>query len=153
MRNKLFFVLVLLSALMATVVITGCSLAEKLSQPDHDEVTGEEIDEDLRIDTGRFAGKNNGSIAVKISGVPDEIDPRIFRLSEEILDNYDQYTLKPDDVIKFTYKLDEQGEEVIIELTKMNNFDGQAKGLPDYFKIAGLVRINDLDPTIIIDLS
>lgn len=76
--------------------------------------------EDLQIDSGRFAGKTGDSIAVKISGVPDEIGPAVFRLSEEVLAGFDQYALETDDEIKFTYKIDEQGEKVIVELTRMN---------------------------------
>jgi len=33
------------------------------------------------IDSGRFAGLDGDVIAVKISGVPDEVDPREFRLT------------------------------------------------------------------------
>ncbi|MEW5785051.1 MAG: DUF3221 domain-containing protein [Bacillota bacterium] len=83
---------------------------------DNGEDNAEDESQDLHIDSGRFAGLEGDTIAVKISGVPDEIGPKEFRLAEELRDNFAQYALEPDDVIEFSYIIDEQGEAVIVEL-------------------------------------
>jgi hypothetical protein len=71
-------------------------------------------------DSGRYVGQiDNNSIEIKISGVPDTIAAKAFRLSEEVKVKFNNYGLKTGDQIRFTYSLNEHGQGVITEITKL----------------------------------
>lgn len=76
---------------------------------------------DVRTDSGRFAGRIDlNSIEVRISGVPDEIGPRVFRLSDEARERFEDLALAEGDVIRFDYRLSEAGQDVIIDLERID---------------------------------
>jgi len=71
-------------------------------------------------DSGRYVGQiDNNSIEIKISGVPDSIAAKAFRLSEEVKVKFARYALKTNDQIRFTYSLNEYGQGVITEIIKL----------------------------------
>ena len=73
-----------------------------------------------KIDSGRYVGQLDiNSIEIRISGVPEEVSPRVFRLSEVIKNNLEAYDLHKDDVVKFTYIPSEEGLPLIIAIEKI----------------------------------
>lgn len=73
-----------------------------------------------KTDSGRYVGQiDSNSIEVKISGVPDAIAAKAFRLSEGVKAKFNSYGLKTGDVIRFTYQTNEYGQGVIMEITKI----------------------------------
>jgi len=76
---------------------------------------------ELMIDSGSYAGIDGDTFFVKISGVPEEVGTKEFHLSAELRDNFEQYALAVDDPIKFTYTINENGEAVIIAISKIDN--------------------------------
>lgn len=72
---------------------------------------------EIKTDSGRYQGlADNNFIEIKISGVPDEKSSRVFQLSEELKENFEQLKLKKDDDIKFCYMENAGANPVIIEI-------------------------------------
>lgn len=77
--------------------------------------------EDIRTDSGRYVGQiDNNSIEIKISGVPDAIAARAFRLSAELRADFDALKLKTNDEVLFRYIPKEGEQPIIIEMVKMH---------------------------------
>lgn len=73
-----------------------------------------------KTDSGRYVGQiDSNSIEVKISGAPDAIAAKAFRLSDGVKAKFDSYGLKSGDVIRFTYQTNEHGQGIITEITKI----------------------------------
>lgn len=82
------------------------------SQPDQSD--------EIFTDTGRFMGRvDNNFIQVKISGVPDEIDPSELMLSENIKEEFNRLQLEDEEEIKFEYYINEHDQKVIINIWKI----------------------------------
>ena len=78
------------------------------------------VDSDYKIDTGRFSGRADSNfIEIKISGVPEEMSYRMFMLSEDLKEEFDHLNLEIDQVIKFKYKINENDQGVIFEITSI----------------------------------
>ncbi len=109
-----------LPALPAGTYTVRATLLDAASPAHIDEVLEVEVEEsDVRIDSGRFNGRiDTGSIEVRITGVPDAIPPRVFRLSDEVADRFDSYGLDEGDVIRFEFVTNEYDQDVILEITK-----------------------------------
>ena len=77
-----------------------------------------EVEYDTRTDTGRFAGYQNGKhIKILISGVPESIAEKTFLVDDVVRTKIEKIDLKEDDVVKFEYYIDEDGENVIVEIS------------------------------------
>jgi hypothetical protein len=120
-RRVLCTLLILMVALSMTLI--GCSRTPT-GNGDAEPIVGEEEgigeeDVEIKTDSGRFVGQADSNfIEVRISGVPEEIDPRVFRLGDEVKEKFEQYNLETDDEIIFIYISDENGYDVIIDLNK-----------------------------------
>ena len=71
-------------------------------------------------DSGRYIGQvDSNSIEIRISGVPDSIDPKVFRLSDDVKTQFNSYNLKTNDQIKFTYQENAHGQAVIVQISRI----------------------------------
>jgi hypothetical protein len=81
--------------------------------------------EEFQIDSGRFSGltENNGEtlFQIKISGVPDELPPRAYRLTDEAWVLFEQLKLEEDAEILFYYLEDQQTDGLIYDLSALHN--------------------------------
>ncbi len=82
-----------------------------------EEYTAEE--RQVKTDSGRYVGQiDSNFIEISISGVPEEIAPRVFRLEEKIKETFETLELKTGDEIIFKYFSDKNDQLVIVELSK-----------------------------------
>ena len=72
-------------------------------------------------DSGRFIGWiDNNSVEIHISGAPDEIAPRAFRLSGDAREQLQQLDPKEGEVVLFIYRT--EGEtDTIVKITRLEN--------------------------------
>ncbi|MGD9676869.1 MAG: hypothetical protein AB7V16_00695 [Vulcanibacillus sp.] len=85
-----------------------------------DNINNEPQDSEVKTDSGRFTGRiDNNFIEVRISGVPDSIDPKVFMLSDEVKEMFDSLNLNEEDNIKFDYIIDEIEQQIIVKLERM----------------------------------
>lgn len=115
--------------LMALFVITGCSNSPTPNNTQTPPVTSDQQpmsdqlsdQANVKTDSGRYNGQiDANSIEIKISGVPDEIDPEVFRLSKTIKAEFNTYKLNTGDTLKFDYLVNEHGQKVITKLEVLN---------------------------------
>jgi hypothetical protein len=84
-----------------------------------DTVIESELEE--KTDSGTYVRRIEPDlIEVRISGVPESIPPRVFRLYEEVDENFDELGLQQGDQIRFIYSKNINQEDVITELKKLN---------------------------------
>ncbi|MDD4347072.1 MAG: hypothetical protein PHZ11_09365 [Desulfitobacteriaceae bacterium] len=83
----------------------------------------------VKTDSGRYNGQiDSNSIEIKISGLPEEMEPHAFRLSEPIKERFNDYKLNTGDTIKFNYIVNEYGQTIITDLTILNRTAGEFSG-------------------------
>ena len=140
--------LLLLAALMIfTAVFTGCSSdsqskvtheqeqiqrdktvsdvnimpnEEKNSKINSEQKAKEQGTNETKTDSGRYQGQADSNfIEIKISGVPDEKATKVFMLSDDLKEKFDQLKLKKNDEIKFSYFQNKNEQLVIVEIVKM----------------------------------
>lgn len=77
------------------------------------------------IDSGRHIGtvEKDGTefLKVHISGTPEEIPARLFRMTEQAWAVYENLNLEPEEVIIFRYLADNQSEGLIFDLSRLIN--------------------------------
>jgi len=72
---------------------------------------------DVETDSGRFAGRiDTMSIEVRLSGVPEEIDPQVFRLSDALSKGFESHGIKEGESFLFRYTVNEHGQKVMVEI-------------------------------------
>jgi hypothetical protein len=80
---------------------------------------------DFRTDSGRFSGmaadEEELLISIRISGVPEEIPPRVFRLTDEAGILLDQLDLQEGSEILFRYLEDETSDGLIFDLSLLGS--------------------------------
>lgn len=75
---------------------------------------------ELKKDTGRLDEiTEDGIMKIKISGVPDEMEPKEFKIDDKIKDSINSMDIKKGMEIIFTYYLDEEEKPVVVEVNKM----------------------------------
>lgn len=75
-----------------------------------------------QTDTGRYVGQiDSNSIEIKISGVPDELAARAFRLSDKAKSEFDSLNLKENDVVKVSYTINEYNQNIIEDIQRVKN--------------------------------
>lgn len=93
------------------------------NKPDEEtkESTNNETTEEVRIDTGKFSGMIDANFfEVQISGVPESIAARVFMLTDESREKFDELELEPDDELKIHYYVNDQEQMVVVDIEKMN---------------------------------
>ncbi len=72
-------------------------------------------------DSGRFAGiSEEGYLAIKISGVPDELPASEFRLTDEASSLLEELALEEEQNIIFYYLSDDQSDGLIYDLARLD---------------------------------
>jgi sporulation protein YlmC with PRC-barrel domain len=115
---------------------TNPEVEEDEEEPNsHEEETEEDVNEDEPVsieietpeeseiitDSGTYVGEvDNNHIEIKISGVPEEISAKVFRIDEDIK-NTIQNEISADDQVKFEYYLNEDDVGVIVSIEKIEN--------------------------------
>jgi len=93
---------------------------EQNGDNNNDSINNGPQDLDIKTDSGRFTGRiDNNFIEVRISGVPDSIDPKVFMLSDEVKEKFNSLNLNEGDNIKFDYIIGVNGQQKIVKVEKM----------------------------------
>lgn len=131
MKKVISFLLILI----LSIGNVGCTLlGVNISLPDND-IQNEEsqmekpgpqnyddgtTDIDVNTDSGRYMGQADSNfIEIKISGVPDEMDPVVFMLSDEIKKIFASLELETEDNVKIEYFINEHDQKVIVKIEKI----------------------------------
>lgn len=89
------------------------------------EITNADAADEFSTDSGRFVGiMVNGSgelLEVKISGVPDEIASRFYKMTDKARDVIDSLDLEPEEEIIFRYLPDSESDGLIFDLSRIAN--------------------------------
>lgn len=115
--------LIFISVLVTLFAITGCNDSAKptssIQTTEGNSVQQQSsLETNVKTDSGRYNGQiDSNSIEIKISGVPEGMEPQAFRLSEPIKEMFDTYKLNVGDTIKLNYSVNEHGQNIILELT------------------------------------
>ena len=118
-RRKTFFVgiAVLLLMLLAFAVAVAYQSGQETEE---DKNIESELEE--KTDSGTFVRLIGADqVEIRISGVPEAIPPRVFRLYEEVAANFDTLELQEGDQVLFSYSINSQNEDVITEIEKIVN--------------------------------
>lgn len=92
---------------------------EETEEPE--EQTETETTEEVRIDTGKFSGMIDANFfEVQISGVPESISARVFMLTDESREIFNELKLESDDEIKIHYYVNEHEQMVVVDIEKLN---------------------------------
>lgn len=76
--------------------------------------------QEIKIDTGTYVGQIDGnSVEINISGVPDEMAARAFRLSPELKSGFDQLGLQDNTPVKFEFYVDNQEQWILVKIDPM----------------------------------
>ncbi len=88
-------------------------------------ITDSEAAEEAYTDSGRYIGimvnESVELLEIEISGVPEEMESRFFRFTEQIWTIVDNLDLEPEDEIIFRYLEDDESEGLVFDLWKINN--------------------------------
>lgn len=80
----------------------------------------EETVSETITDTGRYLGQvDSNFIEVQISGVPDDLNPMVFMLSDDVKDGLESADFLVDDNIKLEYYINENNQKVITSIQKI----------------------------------
>lgn len=108
-----FDTLILIILVVSILTFVGCT-----QKPQEIDPILSVVEYDTRTDTGRFVGyQNDKHIRIMISGVPETIAEKIFLVDDLIRTKIKDIDLRKDDVVKFEYYVNEDGENVIVEIT------------------------------------
>lgn len=88
-------------------------------------VTDPEAAEEEFTDSGRFIGvmvnESVEMVEIKISGVPEEMPSRLYRMTDQAWDLFNSFDLEPEEVIIFRYLEDDQSDGLIFDLARIEN--------------------------------
>ncbi len=88
-------------------------------------ITDAEAAEETYTDSGRYIGVMVGDtselLEVHISGVPEELPPRLFRMTDQAWDVFNSLDLQPEDEIIFRYLEDDESDGLIFDLSKLES--------------------------------
>jgi|GEM_PF-1224871 hypothetical protein len=128
-QKFLIAILVLILAFGFAISATGCIVSggpveESGSQPvveDSGKEPGSEEEPEgeaeILTDSGNYIGQaDNNFIEIQISGVPEDIDPKVFMISDEVRAEFDALALETGDTVRFDYFIDEHERNVLITL-------------------------------------
>lgn len=91
-------------------------------EPTNDTSTdNDEVTEEIKIDTGTFNGLADANFfEVKMSGVPESIPPKMFMLSDDVHEKFQDLNLQQDDKIKIHYYETNDGNLIVTDIEKIS---------------------------------
>ena len=99
---------------------TDGSVVESPDQTTEEQMNGEEQAGETQTDSGRYTGQvDSNFIEIMISGVPEENAAKVFMLSPEIKENFDDLGLETGDNVRFDYYVNEYNQNVLIRIEKI----------------------------------
>lgn len=108
-------ILVLILAFGFAISATGCIVQGGPVETGGSQPVEEEPE--TLTDSGSYIGQaDNNFIEIQISGVPEDIDPKVFMISDEARADFDALDLEMGDTIRFDYYIDEHERNVLITL-------------------------------------
>ncbi len=88
-------------------------------------ITDSEAAEEAYTDSGRFIGimvnESVELLEIEISGVPEEMGSRFFRITDQIWTIVDNLDLEPEDEIIFRYMEDDESDGLVFDLKRIEN--------------------------------
>lgn len=109
-------ILVLILAFGFAISSTGCMIQSEPVAENGSEAEPE-AEAEILTDSGNYIGQaDNNFIEIQISGVPEDIDPKVFMISDEVRADFDALALETGDTIRFDYYVDENERNVLITL-------------------------------------
>jgi len=88
-------------------------------------ITDTESAEEAYTDSGRYIGimvnESVELLEIEISGVPEEMESRFFRFTDQIWIIVDELDLEPEDEIIFRYLEDDESEGLVFDLWRIEN--------------------------------
>jgi|GEM_PF-1281017 len=88
-------------------------------------ITDPEGAEEAYTDSGRFIGimvnESSELLEVKVSGVPEEIGSRFFRVTDQVRTVVNRLDLEPEEEIIFRYQEDEESAGLVFDLWRIEN--------------------------------
>lgn len=139
---------ILISVSLVIALLTSCTVPKNETVPEAvDEIIEKEIDDkvdeeliddeieqngddvtenkdgtdEIKIDTGRFNGLSDANFfEVKISGVPDSIPPKMFMLTDDVREKFQNLNLQQDDEIKLHYYENTDGHLIVTDIEKIS---------------------------------
>ena len=89
---------------------------------DEDDASDNDMDQETITDTGRFVGLiDEEHVVIKITGVPEQIASKNFLVNQKTLQKMQEIEFQEDDWVKFEYYVNDNGENCIVEMTKMES--------------------------------
>lgn len=80
----------------------------------------QEDTQELKIGTGTYVGQiDNSSVEIIVSGVPEDMATRAFRLSPDLREGFEQQDLQNNTPVKFEYYVDSQDQWVLMNIGPM----------------------------------
>lgn len=80
----------------------------------------QEEQQDIKVGSGTYVGQiDNNSVEIIISGAPEEMASRAFRLSPEVRERFDQLGLQDNSPVKFEYYVDNQDQWMLVNIGPM----------------------------------
>lgn len=114
LSTKTYFVAI--GILMLILLVVAAALAE---QPAHipEENNNHESELEEKTDSGTFIRLiGTDQVEIRISGVPEDIPPKVFHLYEDITVDFNS-----GDQVRFNYSKNISGEDIITDITKITN--------------------------------
>jgi len=106
----LLIVLTLSMSLFAACVIKSNPVEEEIPE-------GDELQSEMLTDSGAYQGRaDNNFIEISISGVPEEHETKMFMLSDELKDEFEDLNLEVGAIVRFQYYVGDSGQDVIEEI-------------------------------------
>ena len=88
-------------------------------------ITDSEAAEEAHTDSGRFivimVNESVELLEIEISGVPDEMESRFFRITDQIWTVVDNLGLEPEEEIIFHYLEDDESDGLVFDLWRIEN--------------------------------
>jgi len=108
---------VIAALLIMMIIYYFNSLDIRINQSSQKEALIPQIDTTIKTDLGRYQGQvDTNCIEIKIVGVPEILANRTFVLPEHLKISFEDMGLCQDDIIKFNYIENEQGQFVILNI-------------------------------------
>lgn len=129
-KGLMLSTIALVTILMVGILVSCTTLEDNQYSPPQQENTDDQtgtpvIDPSptIKTDSGSYVGQaDNNSIEIRISGIQDDkFAFRVFKISDEVRTTFESLLLKKDDIVKFEYYEQSNGQPVLTGIEKISN--------------------------------